>query len=226
MQASNSSDYDKHYFTSRESWPDFRLEMETILRLARPNPAGRVLELGCGSGALLPRLAPHYRLAVGMDISPTGLGLAARSIREKADERSGIALLCALAESLPFQGDSFDAVMAQHLVEHLNDPGRALREWYRVLRPGGTLTLITPNGAYPDGDIFADPTHTTLFTRGSIRSCLEVAGFRVDRINTLFPYLGRGRLARSASIRLAGVAQRIPGLSLSGRSLVASATKP
>jgi SAM-dependent methyltransferase len=217
--------YDEHYFTSRESWPDFRLEMETILRLTRPAATGRVLELGCGSGALLQRLAPVARLAVGMDISPTGLELASGRARRKPHDRSGIGLLCARAERLPFRDGSFDAVVSQHLVEHLDAPSAALIEWHRVLRPGGILALVTPNGEYPDPDIFADPTHMILFTRDSLRAYLKASGFRVCRAFTLFPYLGRGRVARSASIRLAGVARHIPGLSLSGRSLVISATR-
>ncbi|HEX2922861.1 MAG TPA: class I SAM-dependent methyltransferase, partial [Chloroflexota bacterium] len=207
------------------SWPDFRLEVETILRLARPVASGRVLELGCGSGALLRTVAPIARLAGGMDISAAGRELAAGWIRQEVRGRTGVGLLCARAEKLPFDDGSFDAVVSQHLVEHLDDPSAALAEWYRVLRPGGILVLVTPNGDYPDPEIFADPTHNVLFTHGSLRSYLSASGFHVDRLFTLFPYLGRGRVARFTSIRLARVARQIPGLNLTGRSLVASATR-
>ena len=53
--------------------------------------------------------------------------------------------LAAEAERLPYADGSFDAVVADSLLEHLDDPSRALREWRRVLRPGGRLILWSPN---------------------------------------------------------------------------------
>lgn len=208
-------DYEESYYMQRESWPDFRAEMEAILWLSRPSSRNRVLEVGCGGGALLRRLGRRDLQVVGVDISTAGLRLASR-------ER-GLKLLCANAEALPFAGGSFDAVVSQHLLEHLRDPISTLREWKRLLRAEGTVVLVTPNGAHPDPSIFDDPGHTSLFTPESLRSTLEVAGLRVDCLFTLFPYLGRGPLARSASIRLAPLS-RLPGLAGTGRSLVAAAS--
>lgn len=207
-------DYDESYYLSRESWPDFRLEMEALLGLARLTPQARVLELGCGGGELLGRLERRARLAVGVDLSPEGLRLAR--------QRSTGEILAARAESLPFREGSFDAVVAQHLVEHLPQPLEALREWRRVLRPGGVLALVTPNAAYPDPALFYDPSHVSLFTLETLRSALVVAGFKVVHLSALFPYLGRNRLARAASIRLAPLARHLPVLTHGGRSLVAA----
>ncbi len=207
--------YDESYYRSREVWPDFRLEMETLLGLARLSPRSAVLELGCGGGELLSHLERRTRLAVGVDLSPQGLRLAHRGDR--------VSVLGARVESLPFRSESFDAVVAQHLVEHLPQPVEAMGEWRRVLRPGGILALVTPNATYPDPALFYDPTHVQLFSRESLRSTLEEAGFRVIHESTLFPYLGRGRIGRSASIRLAPLASHLPSLALTGRSLVAAA---
>ncbi len=225
MSGSPTPGYDEKYFTDRESWPDFRFEAQTILRLAGPAAAGRVLELGCGSGALLRRFAPIANLAVGMDISPAGLALAAGWVRREVPGRPGVGLLCARAERLPFGDGSFDAVISQHLIEHLDDPRVALAEWHRVLRPGGILALITPNAEHPNPELFADPTHAVLFSRDSLQSTLEDSGFRVDWVFTLFPYLGRGRLASALSIRLPAMSRLVPGLGRTGRSLVAAATR-
>jgi SAM-dependent methyltransferase len=208
--------YEESYYRSRESWPDFRREAEALLRLARVRPESRVLELGCGGGELLWRARQLAAFAVGVDLSPEALRLA-KAVR-------GLPVLLARAESLPFARDSFNAVLAQHLLEHLPDPVEALREWRRVLRPGGVLALVTPNAAYPDPDHFHDESHATLFTAKLLRSALEEAGFRVAHLSALFPYLGRARPARSASIRLAGLA-RMPLLSARARSLVAAAVR-
>lgn len=209
--------YDETYYRSREGWPDFRLEVRTILELARLSPEARVLELGCGGGELLSHLERRARLAVGVDLSPQGLRLARRVDR--------VSVLGARVEALPFRSESFDAVVAQHLVEHLAEPVEAMGEWHRVLRPGGILALVTPNAAYPNPALFYDPTHVHLFTLESLRSTLEAAGFRAVHLSTLFPYLGHGRLGRSASIRVAPLARRLPVLARGGRSLVAAAVK-
>ena len=208
-------DYGASYYQNREAWPDFRMEVEAILRLARLSPDSRVLEVGCGSGELLSRLERHAGLAAGVDLSTVGLGLARRY--KKAT------VACARAEDLPFQDRSFDAIVGQHLIEHLPNPARALEEWRRVLRPSGTLVLVTPNAAYPDPAHFEDPTHVHIFTPAGLRSSLESKDFRVEQLFTLFPYMGSGRLARAASIRLAPIARRLPGLSGTGRSIVALA---
>jgi SAM-dependent methyltransferase len=54
-----------------------------------------------------------------------------------------------LEQALPFAGDSFDLVYANFVVEHLQQPERVFAEWRRVLRPGGTLVLLTSNRASP-----------------------------------------------------------------------------
>jgi ubiquinone/menaquinone biosynthesis C-methylase UbiE len=207
--------YGERYYQGRESWPDFRVEMEAIRRLARLAPESRVLELGCGGGELLRSLSRSVRLAVGVDLSPVGLRLA------RGEKR--LAAVRARAEQLPFAERTFDALVAQHLVEHLRQPDEALRGWGRVLKPSGILVLITPNALHPDPSLFDDPGHVTLFTPSTLRSTLEAAGFEVTHLSTLFPYLGRARLARSASIRLARLPRCVPPLAGSGRTIVAAA---
>ncbi len=214
----SNPDYDQSYYRSRERWPDFRLEMESLLTLCRLTTEARVLELGCGGGELLRHLDDRAKLAVGVDLSPQGLRLAR--------QQSRTAVLGANAEALPFCQGAFDAVVAQHLVEHLQEPVDAMREWRRVLRAGGVLAIVTPNAAYPDPALFHDPTHLHLFTLESLRASLEEAGFRVVYLSTLFPYLGRNRIGRSASIRLAPLARHLPVLAGNGRSLVAAAARP
>jgi SAM-dependent methyltransferase len=74
----------------------------------------------------------------------------------------------------PFRDNSFDRVTALHVIEHVSDVIRAMEEFHRLLRPGGTLRIVTPH--YTDFSSFCDPTHKTHLTSFSFRYFLENHG--------------------------------------------------
>jgi SAM-dependent methyltransferase len=101
----------------------------------------RLLEVGCGVGAVLAVLGQEYpgvRLS-GVDIEPAQLAFARVLL-----ERSGVeaTLREADALALPFEDESFDHVWMMWLLEHIKDAPAALREARRVLVPGGAITAI------------------------------------------------------------------------------------
>ncbi|MEM2293773.1 MAG: class I SAM-dependent methyltransferase [Nitrososphaerota archaeon] len=73
----------------------------------------------------------------------------------------------ASALSLPFKEDIFDTIYMFHVIEHLEDPKRALNEIHKVLRKGGKLVVITPN-KYSRSS-YLDPTHRHHFTPGELK---------------------------------------------------------
>lgn len=93
---------------------------------------GEVLEVGCGTGLLLERLAGLAQRAVGVDLSPGML--------EKARER-GLEVHEASVTALPFADASFDVTCAFKVLPHVPDLGAALSEMARVTRPGGILLV-------------------------------------------------------------------------------------
>lgn len=96
-----------------------------------PSLADRdVLELGSGHGALMTALVDAGARAVGVDID---------SHRVTFAQSQGLAAVEARAEDLPFEPQSFDAIVCDEVIEHLADLRRALGEAFRVLRPGGYL---------------------------------------------------------------------------------------
>ncbi len=99
------------------------------IEVAEPFVRGRdVLEVGCGTGLILARLARVARRAEGVDLSPGMLKLA----RERGlDVKEGS------ATELPYQDASFDTVASFKVLAHVPEIGQALGEMARVCRPGG-----------------------------------------------------------------------------------------
>ena len=135
------SDYVKWEYFSRQ-----RL-LTTGIVASRQATHTRVLDIGCGHGALSLTLSE----SVGFDVVAMDI-LEARvsSVRKRKAARDPVAaarvqIVRADAESLPYRDESFDAVAATEVLEHLDEPGRMLSEAARVLRPGGRFFMTTPN---------------------------------------------------------------------------------
>ena len=102
----------------------------------------QVLDVGCGNGRFVLPVARSGVSVVGCDIAP---GVMADLRRTVDDERLPVVLLVADAQDLPFLYESFDVVMANHMLYHVAEIDRAVREAARVLRPEGCF-LATTNG--------------------------------------------------------------------------------
>ena len=110
-------------------------------------PAARVLELGCGTGLLWSKV--HRRVQPGWQLTLTDLsgGMLAATRAVFADLESAAlrhaAYVRSDTQSIPFPSESFDAVLANHMLYHVPDIPRALAEVRRVLKRGGRLYAAT-----------------------------------------------------------------------------------
>jgi SAM-dependent methyltransferase len=102
--------------------------------LAGIGNGGRILDVGCGPGALSTELVRR----VGPD-SVTAVDPSESFVEAARDRLPGIAVERASAEHLPFPDDSFDAAVAQLVVHFMTDPVAGLAEMARVTRPGGVV---------------------------------------------------------------------------------------
>jgi ubiquinone/menaquinone biosynthesis C-methylase UbiE len=103
---------------------------------------GKVLDAGCGSGYGTAEFG-NAASVIAMDISADAISHARKSF-----SRPGVRFLQAACERLPFADESFDLVTTFEVIEHLVSRRELLDEVCRVLKPGGTLLVSTPNKEY------------------------------------------------------------------------------
>ena len=141
----------------------------------------RLLEIGSGMGHLVGQLENSFE-TYGMDLNHWAVKQS-RSVIKTAQ------LQTASAQELPFRDDSFNVVIIKHIVEHLPDPQKAIQEIGRVIEPGGTLILATPNldsllkpwkGVKWIG--YQDPTHISLKRPVEWLSFIKEAGFELVKV--------------------------------------------
>ena len=115
-----------------------------ILHEVRGAPAGTVLDVGCGGGAIVADVRASGRQVVAVDPSIPQL----RRVRRRRADLGGTA---ALAGALPFRSGSFAAVMSSCAIKHWPDISEGLAECARVLAPGCRLVIVEIDGGL-DGD--------------------------------------------------------------------------
>ena len=140
-----------------------------------PATGAQVLDAGCGTGGLLRtlhRTFPGWTLT-GLDFSPLAVDLA--------KERTGCEIVAGSVGALPFADGRFDAVASCDVLCQVADPAQAMREFHRVLRPGGCVVLTMP--AYPWLYSYHDRQVGNLrrYHRREVAALLAGAGFAVER---------------------------------------------
>ena len=123
-----------------QGWTPWLFEQIESLELS---PTAAILELGCGAGTLwrdnAERIPPGWRIALS-DFSEGMLEDARQALAALDHEFS---FRVANAQDIPFPGNHFHAVFANHMLYHVPDRAKALAEIVRVLRPGGVLVAST-----------------------------------------------------------------------------------
>lgn len=103
-------------------------------------PDDELLDVGCGSARLLADEAAHIRRVAGLDASEIQVEMARRRLADRiAAGTAEIVLGDAMA--LPWEDGRFSVVSSLNCLKFVPDPGKALREMHRVLRPGGRLVI-------------------------------------------------------------------------------------
>ena len=121
------------------------LESHGAFFIPHLRPGVSVLDCGCGPGSMTLGIAARIGAAhaVGVDMDESQIATA-RAVA--ADRRvDNVRFETASVYALPFEDGAFDAIFSHALFEHLGEPLRAARECLRVLKPGGTIGVATPD---------------------------------------------------------------------------------
>ncbi|MCX7865954.1 class I SAM-dependent methyltransferase [Limisphaera sp. VF-2] len=150
--------------------------------LPAPGRPARLLDVGCGSGMHLARMQQLGWSVEGVEVDPQAAAVA---------RARGVPVRSGTLQQQHYPDRSFDAVFSAHVLEHVHDPVDLLRECARILKPDGTLVILTPNidslGHRQFGAAWLNldpPRHLYLFSPRTLRRAAERAGLRVVSLRT------------------------------------------
>jgi SAM-dependent methyltransferase len=155
----------------------------------------RVLDIGCGPGALIFELAARGYLAFGVDRSQKALELG----RNLQSQSSRMKLQ---SELDPQWMGTFDLLLSFEVIEHIPDDVGALREWRRYLRMGGKLILSTPAHQHRWNAADEWAGHVRRYERDELVRTIESAGFKIETVETFgFPLANIMEIATAPGYR-------------------------
>jgi 2-polyprenyl-3-methyl-5-hydroxy-6-metoxy-1,4-benzoquinol methylase len=141
---------------------------------------GRLLDIGCGDGEFGHRIGQQGWSVDGIDFNAEAARLA--------EQRYGLKVDICDVEDMSYLDDSFDAVTMHHVIEHLPDPLAVLRDVHRILKPGGSLVIVTPNAGSWGLQLFGrhwqaldPPRHMHIFSLRALEATVRAAGFEDAR---------------------------------------------
>lgn len=182
----------------------YRLEPDIPEMVRFEDWRGRdVLEAGCGIGTDAMRFARGGAAYTGVDLSPTALDLARRRARQE-----GVAarFVEASVAELPFPDASFDLVYSNGVIHHTPETAQAIREFHRVLRPGGRAVVMVYHRAslnfYVSIMIVRRVLAGALLVPGADRALARLTGERPDVLAGHRELLRRHRLTYLADASL------------------------
>lgn len=148
-----------------------------------PPEGGTAVDIGAGDGSRLARLLQDGWTRV--------IGIEPDAAAIETGRAAGLDLRPGAAEHVPLDDGEADTAILHHVIEHVDAPRVALAEALRILKPGGKLTIITPNidsatrrrwGRHWRG--FEAPRHLVIFTVDALVGLVRDAGFEVDVART------------------------------------------
>lgn len=181
------------------SWVLFPLKQKLVAPFGFESlqslPKGRLMDMGCGSGAFLQIAQQFGWVCYGLELDPEAV---------KSARKLGLSVDLDSYDKLAHYPEYFDCIVCSHVIEHVHSPLELLQKLYSALKPGGTLLLSVPNSVSKAGAFFGpfwrgleSPRHLSIPAAFFLRNYLGSMGFGVSqRVFHTFP-----TIAESISIR-------------------------
>jgi len=149
---------------------------------------GRFLDIGCGSGSFVARMARHGWESFGIDVNKTAAELG----RSK-----GLKIIHGSLREATLSAGYFDYIRASHCLEHVSCPHETLDEIFRLLKPDGTLLIAVPNIGSLNARLFRKywwhlcaPVHTFSYSVETLTRMLDQHGFVIRKTVFNSDYVG------------------------------------
>jgi ubiquinone/menaquinone biosynthesis C-methylase UbiE len=185
--------YEQHFRLEDHHWWFVARRRLVLQELARHGgaSAGPILDVGCGTGGMLPYLQRFDR-AVGLDPAQE----AAEACRTRA-----VPFVNGSATALPFADETFGTVTALDVIEHVPDHLGVLNEIYRVLRPGGLVLITVPAYQFLWSRHDELNHHQRRYRRSRLRSLVSSANFEITKLSYYNTILFPAAVVRKALMR-------------------------
>ncbi len=162
------------------------LPFKHLLRGTRIIPGGRILDVGCGNGSFLYKMKLAGMDAHGVELSREACAGACKL---------GLNVRCGTLEAQRYPAQHFDVITLNHVLEHVHQPVRMLREVQRILKPDGVVFIGVPNERSLAAKLFGrywasleTPRHLMIPNPNAMRAFARKTGLRVQNIRYLsFP---------------------------------------
>jgi ubiquinone/menaquinone biosynthesis C-methylase UbiE len=222
-----ATEYDRWHTNVFESDPKHQDESspwyKLVLEFLTPVQDKNILEVACGRGGFSRLLASKGALVCGADFSEAAIKIAKEKLLGDPPSVDRVTYVQADAQNLPFDAGSFDIVVSCETIEHVPDPRAAVREMYRVCKPGGILYLTTPNylnfmGLYELYAVVRHPGRRSSqpldrrYIFAQVRRFVTGAGWKIVRTDGTvhqFPFIPRHDPVRFASLESNRVLRRV-----------------
>jgi SAM-dependent methyltransferase len=180
MSEHYGADYDRSVAAAGEEPNRWRGRWEM---LSQYKSGGAILDLGCSAGGFLAGLKNSSWKLYGIDMSD--------AVAEQARDRSGAEVFVGNILDAPFPPESFDAITAFHVLEHLYQPREVFAKISQWLKPDGILCAMVPNIDSAGSHIFGSywyalelPRHLSLFSPKSLRILAQSVGLEEVSVTT------------------------------------------
>lgn len=212
--------YEQMYLTEKDNWwfkGRRELITEMVARACKPSWCGalKILDVGCGTG-LNSKAFEEFGEIYGVDISKDALKFCRL--------RGNSTIIRANTGYLPIKNNSFDLLLALDLLEHVEDDIGAIKEFFRILKPNGTLILTVPAFMFLWSDHDIALHHKRRYNKDSLVKVLKSSGYSIERLTCwnffLFPMVAFIRLFSRGGKDEESGRYRLPDLSNIGNTIL------